>query len=314
MVIIPFTIGYLLDLIIGDPHKLPHPVRAIGLLIKSVENILYRNARFLKFKGLLLLIIVSTATFSICYLLIHYTYFINRYLGHLISTVLIFQILATKSLFTETNKVYKSLKSGNLDEAKMRLSYLVSRDCENMEEEDIVRSTIETISENIVDGVTSPLFYILLGGAPLGMLYKAVNTLDSMVGYKNSRYSDFGFFSAKFDDVFNFIPARLTSVLIIISTFLLKYNYTNAFRILRRDNNKHSSPNSGWAEAPVAGALSINLGGKVSYFGKVHYKPEIGDSLKKPEIADIKKTHLILFTTSIISFVLSAGVILIWKS
>lgn len=314
MVIIPFTFGYLLDLIIGDPHKLPHPVRAIGLLIKSVEKLIYKKTRLLKFKGLLLLIIVSTVTFSISYLLVHFSSSLDKYLGYLVSTVLIFQILATKSLFTETNKVYKSLKNGDLTEAKKKLSYLVSRDCENMKEEDVVRSTIETISENIVDGVTSPLFYILLGGAPLGMLYKAVNTLDSMVGYKNSRYSDFGYFSAKFDDVVNFVPARLTSLIILISTFLLRYNYINAFKILFRDNCKHSSPNSGWAEAPVAGALNITLGGKVSYFGKVHNKPEIGDSLKRPEIADIKKTHLILFLTSIISFLISAGVLLIWNS
>lgn len=314
MVIIPFTVGYVLDLIIGDPHKFPHPVRAIGLLVKNVEKVLYRGKSLLRFKGLLLFIIVSTITFLITYFLVHYSSYLNKYIGYLISTILIFQILATKSLFTETNKVYKSLKNGDLVNAKRELSYLVTRDCENMEEEDVVRSTIETISENIVDGVTSPLFYILLGGAPLGMLYKAINTLDSMVGYKNSRYSDFGFFSAKFDDVVNFIPARLTSAIILISIFILRYNFTNAIKILRRDNNMHSSPNSGWAEAPVAGALNITLGGKVSYFGKVHHKPELGDNIKGPEIDDIRKTHFILLSTSIISFIISAGVMLLWKS
>lgn len=302
--LIPLICGYFLDILIGDPRQLPHPVRAIGLLISNTEKVLRKKDRFLKFKGLVLLIFVSFLSFIIPYILLKFLNSINVLVGVIISSLLIFQILATKSLYTETIKVYKALNCGNIQLAKKELSYLVSRDCETMEEEDIIRSTIETISENIVDGITSPLFYIMLGGAPLGMFYKAVNTLDSMVGYKNEKYMDFGYFSAKFDDVINFIPARLTSYLIVFSSFVLRLNYKDSYTILKRDKANHSSPNSGYAEAPVAGALGIRLGGKVSYFGVIHNKPTMGNEDRRPNIEDIKSTHKIMFLTSVLTLIL----------
>ena len=299
--IIPLLFGYSLDLIIGDPRWLPHPVRAIGFLIDRSERVLRRRDNVLKFKGLILLIVVSSLSFLLPYLLLELLGSFNLVIKLAFSSVIIFQILATKSLYMETIKVYKALKIGDIALAKKELSYLVTRDCENMEVEDIIRSTIETISENIVDGITAPLFYIAIGGAPLGMFYKAVNTLDSMVGYKNDKYMDFGYFSAKFDDLINFIPARVTSYIIVISCFLLGLNYKSAYRILKRDKRNHSSPNSGYAEAPVAGALGIFLGGRVSYFNVIHNKPTMGEGIKKPDLEDIRITHRVMFLTSILT-------------
>lgn len=313
VVIIPFIFGYIMDLIIGDPAFLPHPIRFIGLYINKTEKLLRKNEKKLKIKGLFLLIIVSITSFLIVYITINLLGKLNFYIGIVFQTIFIFQILATKSLFTETNKVYKALKNSDQAEAKKQLSYLVTRDCSRMDEVDIIRSTIETISENIVDGITSPLFYIFLGGAPLGMFYKAVNTLDSMVGYKNEKYIDFGYFSAKFDDVINYIPARITSVIIVLSSFFLKKDYKLAFKVLLRDRRAHSSPNSGYSEAPVAGALNIMLGGRVSYFGQIHNKPTMGDNIKDPSVDDIRSTHKIMFLTSFFFFLLCLGVLLLWK-
>lgn len=302
MVVLPFILGYILDLIIGDPAFIPHPIRGIGLLIDRTETFLRKENVDLKLKGLYLLIIVTSICYFSTFLLINIFGFFNIYARFVVTTFIIFQILATKSLFSETNKVYLALEVGDIDLAKKYLSYLVSRDCHEMKEEDIVTSTIETISENIVDGITAPMFYIALGGAPIGMFYKGVNTLDSMVGYKNDKYKDFGFFSAKFDDILNYIPARLTSVIIILATKILNMDYKNAWEILKRDKRNHSSPNSGFAEAPVAGALGIILGGKVSYFGEVFNKPTMGDDKRKPDIKDIRDTHKIMFLTSLLMF------------
>lgn len=313
MVALTFLTGYILDLIFGDPRSLPHPVRVIGKMIVRMESLLRREDKNLKIKGLFLLISVSGISFLTVYLALLLLSYLNIYLEYIVTSFIIFQILATKSLFTETNKVYKALIEDDLKLARKELSYLVTRDCEEMDEVEIVKSTIETISENIVDGITSPLFYILLGGAPLGMFYKAVNTLDSMVGYKNDKYRDFGYFSAKFDDLINFIPARATSLIIILSTMILRLDYAEAFRILKRDKKCHSSPNSGWAEAPVAGALGITLGGRVSYFNEVVNKPTMGDNIRDAKPYDIRLTHKIMFLTSIIFFLISLGVVSIWK-
>jgi len=313
VVLIPFIFGYILDLIFGDPSIIPHPIRGIGYLIKKTEGILRKNETELKIKGLYLLVIVTSISFLIPLFVINMFSRLNSIAAIVVETFIVFQILATKSLYKETNKVYKALKSGDIKEARKYLSYLVTRDCDNMKEEDIVRSTIETISENIVDGITAPIFFIALGGAPLGMFYKAANTLDSMVGYKNDKYIDFGFFSAKFDDILNYIPARVTSLIIVISTLLLNRDFKSAFKILIRDRRNHSSPNSGYAEAPVAGALGIQLGGEVSYFGVIHNKPTMGDNNRTPVIEDIKTTHKIMILSSIIFFILSLGVVSIWK-
>lgn len=311
--ILPLTIGYLLDLIIGDPHSLPHPITYIGKLIKKCETLLRRRENFLKIKGVVLFFIVTGLSFGIIWLLIYLTGLIHHFLGLIVQLWLIFQILATKSLYIESLKVQRALESGDIKEARKYLSWLVTRDCSQMSKQDIIRSTVETISENITDGITAPLFYITLGGAPLGMLYKAVNTLDSMVGYKNERYKDFGYFSAKMDDIFNYIPARITALFIILSCFFLGLDSKRAFFTLLRDRKKHDSPNSPFGEAPVAGALGIYLGGRVTYFDKIYDKPKIGDGLKEPDIEDIEKCHRIMFLTSLLFYLFCVGVLYVLR-
>ena len=196
------------------------------------------------------------------------------------------------------------MQKGNLEIARKELSYLVSRDTEKMDKIMIIRSTMETISENTVDGIIAPMFYMFIWGLPLAMTYKAINTMDSMVGYKNEKYMDFGKFSAKIDDIANFIPARITGILIIISSFLLGFDYKNAKKIFFRDRKNHSSPNSAHSEASVAGALGVQFGGKVSYFGKEVVKPTIGDKKKEFRTEDIRKNIRIMYVTSFVGLVI----------
>ena len=217
---------------------------------------------------------------------------------------LMYTIFSINSLAREGKKVYKILQKGNLEIARKELSYLVSRDTEKMDKIMIIRSTMETISENTVDGIIAPMFYMFIGGLPLAMTYKAINTMDSMVGYKNEKYIDFGKFSAKIDDIANFIPARITGILIIISSFLLGFDYKNAKKIFFRDRKNHSSPNSAHSEASVAGALGVQFGGKVSYFGKEVEKPTIGDKKKEFRTEDIRKNIRIMYVTSFVGLVI----------
>jgi len=212
-----------------------------------------------------------------------------------------YTVFSVNSLAREGNRVYNILKEGDIEKARKDLSYLVSRDTETMDEKMIIRSTMETISENTVDGIVAPMFYMFLGGLPLAMTYKAINTLDSMVGYKNEKYMDFGKFSAKIDDIANFIPARITGFLIVAASMILRYNYKNSLKIFIRDRKNHSSPNSAHAEASVAGALGVQFGGRVSYFGKEADKPTIGDKIKDFELEDIKKNIKIMYVASFLS-------------
>ena len=221
----------------------------------------------------------------------------------LIEIYLMYTVFSVNSLAREGNRVYNILKEGDIEKARKDLSYLVSRDTETMDEKMIIRSTMETISENTVDGIVAPMFYMFLGGLPLAMTYKAINTLDSMVGYKNEKYMDFGKFSAKIDDVANFIPARITGFLIVAASMILRYNYKNSLKIFIRDRKNHSSPNSAHAEASVAGALGVQFGGRVSYFGKEVDKPVIGDKIKDFELEDIKKNIKIMYAASFLSLV-----------
>lgn len=287
--------AYFLDIILGDPYFIPHPIRFIGTLIKKLEEKLYK-LKDKKMAGLIILLLTVLIVFSITKLLCKFSIYIEL--------VLIYTILATKCLAKEGFKIYKTLKSGNLEKARKEISYLVSRNTDDLSEEEVIRACVETISENIVDAVIAPLFYIFIGGASLGMAYKAVSTLDSMIGYKNDKYKDFGFFSAKADDVLNFIPARIAGFLILPFTALLcGYNFKNSFKIVKRDRLNHPSPNSAHSEAAVAGALGIQLGGKTKYFGKLYDKKTIGDKLKNFDMEDILKSINILYLSSFISLI-----------
>lgn len=303
-------IGYLLDLVFGDPRWLLHPVVVIGKLITILEKVLYPLK---KFGGLILWFLVVGTTVLLTYGL--------GLLSIVVQIYLIFTIFATRSLEREGRKVYKILKTGDLDLAKRELSYLVSRDTENMDQRDIIRSTMETISENIVDGITSPMFFIVLGyliapntplGVALGMGYKAINTLDSMVGYKNKKYLSYGYFPAKIDDIANFIPARITGLIFIpLGTLFTRDSFKGSLKIFFRDRKNHGSPNSGHSEAAIAGALGVQFGGRTTYFNEVLDKPTIGDRKKEFQLEDIIKNIKLMEISGGIAMVISCIIMLL---
>ena len=304
--VIKIWIAYVLDLIFGDPQNIIHPVQIIGKMINIGEKSLlekkYKSDRKYKFfAGMILNITVISLTYGITYLIRRTSE--NSIILTVAEIYLMYTVFSINSLAREGNRVYNILKEGNIEKARKDLSYLVSRDTGTMDEKMIIRSTMETISENTVDGIVAPMLYMFLGGLPLSMTYKAINTFDSMVGYKNEKYMDFGKFSAKLDDVANFIPARVTVILIVISAMILGYDYKNSLKIFIRDRKNHSSPNSGHAEAGVAGALGVQFGGRVSYFGKEVDKPVIGDKIKDFELEDIKKNIKIMYAASFLSLV-----------
>ena len=305
--VIKIWIAYVLDLIFGDPQNIIHPVQIIGKMINIGEKSLlekkYKSDRKYKFfAGMILNITVISLTYGITYLIPRTSE--NSIILTVAEIYLMYTVFSINSLAREGNRVYNILKEGNIERARKDLSYLVSRDTETMNEKMIIRSTMETISENTVDGIVAPMLYMFLGGLPLSMTYKAINTFDSMVGYKNEKYMDFGKFSAKLDDVANFIPARITGILIVIASMILGYDYKNSLKIFIRDRKNHSSPNSGHAEAGVAGSLGVQFGGRVSYFGKEVDKPVIGDKIKDFELEDIKKNIKIMYAASFLSLVM----------
>ena len=298
--------GYALDLIIGDPYSFPHPVRYIGKLISIVEKQIRKitsSDKGLKIAGFFLWFIVVGATFGITTLVLQLFKF-NKLAYFIVNTILIYTTLATKCLKDESVKIYKVLKTGDLEKSRIQLSYIVGRDTTNLNEKEIVRATVETVAENTVDGIIAPLFYGFIGGAPLAMSYKAVNTLDSTVGYKNDKYYYLGFASAKIDDIANYIPARLGVILLSLGSLFAGFNFKDALKIGIRDRKNHKSPNCAFSEGAVAGALGIQLGGTNVYFGKEVYKPTIGDKTREIEIEDIVRTNKIMYSSSIISIII----------
>lgn len=306
MNILSIYIGYVMDLIIGDPYSFPHPVRYIGKLIKRTEGFIRKIAndnKGLKLGGFLLWFIVVGTTYLVTYALVKLSSFIPG--GFLVvNSILIYTTLATKCLKDEAVKIYNVLKTGDIEKARVQVSYIVGRDTTQLNKGEIIRATVETVAENTVDGIIAPMFYAFIGGAPLAMAYKAVNTLDSTVGYKNEKYKDLGFASAKIDDVANFIPARISVILMSFGSLLVGYNFKNALKIGIRDRKNHKSPNCAYAEGAVAGALGIQLGGTNVYFGKKVYKPTIGDKKREIESEDIVRTNKIMYASSVTSMIL----------
>ena len=303
---IELTLGFILDLIIGDPENPFHPVRGIGWLASKLEVLARRIFKnLLKIGGLIVWLFTILITFFVTLEIVNIAKKINIYFGIIIEGILIYFCISSKGLVVEGKKVISFLIKNDITGARNQLSFIVGRDTKSLDEQGIIRAVIETIAENMSDGVIAPLFYAGIFGAPLAMAYKAVNTLDSMFGYKNDKYRDFGYFPAKLDDVFNYIPARITGVLIIISSFILRYNYKNSYKIYKRDRYNHTSPNSAHPESAMAGALGLKLGGANYYFGKLVEKPTIGDELKKIEISDVYKTSSILYVSALIGYVLS---------
>ena len=294
-----FLGAYIIDIIIGDPRWFPHPVVIIGKAVRFLEGKIRRTSLIGRKKGgIILCFAVVIPVYFITWGIVEGCFFINSLFGMIVTALLAFLTLATRSLYDESKVVLTALNRGNIEEARKNLSMIVGRDTENLDEQGICRAVIETVSENLSDGIVAPMFYLALGGVPLAMAYKAVNTLDSMVGYKNERYAEIGWFSAKMDDMANWIPARLTGFIIVAVSFILRLNLRDSWKIMRRDGRNHSSPNSGISEAAVAGSLGIQLGGENRYFGEIVRKPTIGDAAKKIDRSDVKKAWVIMFFSS----------------
>ncbi|MGH4120326.1 adenosylcobinamide-phosphate synthase CbiB [Clostridium sp.] len=299
---IDIGVAVLLDFLIGDPYWFPHPIIYIGKLIAFLENTFrkyFKSEKMLKLSGGLIVVVVMGMSFLIPYFILYITrelFWVHKILNILI----IWTTLAARCLHKEGMKIYEALKAGNIQDARLKLSYIVGRDTKGLTEKKIIRADVETIAENTSDGVIAPLLFAMIGGAPLAMLYKGVNTMDSMLGYMNKKYKYIGFFPAKTDDVFNYIPARITGILICIAAPIVKGNIFQSFRIMMRDRKNHKSPNCGYPEAAVAATLGIQLGGTNTYFGESVIKPTMGDSIKKLSIEHIKYTIKLMYLAEII--------------
>lgn len=298
--------AFLLDVFLGDPVRPTHPIVLIGKLIEIIEQKLRRVSKTstgLKAAGVVLwfftVILAYVATCSI----IKSAYTLNTWLGHVISIWLTYTTLAVRNLADEALRIYREIKKNDINEARKRLSYMVGRDTQDMPVDEICRATVETVAENTIDGIISPLIYAFIGGAPLAMAYKAVNTLDSMVGYKNERYEYMGWFSARMDDVANYIPARIGGMLMLMAAAFMKLNTKRGVKTVLSDAKKHKSPNSGIPEAVAAGVLGIRLGGWNSYGGVLSFREYMGVSLREIQSEDIKTTVKLSFITATIGLI-----------
>lgn len=309
--------GFLLDFLLGDPYWLPHPIRAIGSLIGWLEHKWNHPEEKNSRKGTVMVLLVLAVTGSVTFLLWAGAYRVHPLLGVVVESIMTYQILATKCLKTESMKVYDALQKQDLEAARKAVSMIVGRDTQSLDETGIAKAAIETVAENTSDGVIAPMLYTAIGGPVLGFLYKAVNTMDSMVGYKSERYLYFGRTAARLDDAVNYMPARISAVLMVAACLLSgsDYNAKKAWRIYRRDRYQHASPNSAQTEAVCAGALGIRLAGSASYFGKLVEKPYIGDAERAVETEDIKRANHLLYLTAWISellCLLGLGGISLW--
>ncbi|ABX41488.1 adenosylcobinamide-phosphate synthase CbiB [Lachnoclostridium phytofermentans] len=320
--IIAFLLGFLLDLILGDPHSIPHPVCFIGKLISTSEKFLRRcfpkTKRGELVAGAVLCFIVISISGLIPFVLLYIAGIIHPMVRLLVETVMCYQILATKSLRVESMKVYRELEKEDIVRARYQLSMIVGRDTDSLTEEGIIKAAVETVAENTSDGIIAPMLYLAIGGPILGFIYKAINTMDSMVAYKNERYLYFGRVAARLDDVANFIPSRIAALLMIIASGICEvldfifskristssnkdgkfYSMKRAAKTFLRDRYQHASPNSAQTEAVCAGALGIQLAGDAYYHGVLHKKEFIGDSVRKIQIKDIIRANVLLYVSA----------------
>jgi adenosylcobinamide-phosphate synthase len=290
--------AYALDLVLGDPPSWPHPVRWLGRLIAAGEEPLRRRLASPRLAGAVLAGACVLAAAGSAALLVWLATAGHPWLGWLTSVLLLYWAMAVRDLADHAWAVYRPLLQGDLPGARAALSYIVGRETAALDQAGIIRATVETIAENMVDGIISPLFYAALGGAPLAWAFKAVSTLDSMVGYKTPRYREFGWAGAKLDDLANWLPARLSGLFFTLAARLLGLDWRRTWRIFVRDGRRHASPNAGWPEAAMSGALGLRLGGPNVYHGTLMEKPWIGDPLREPELADIARAIRLLYAVS----------------
>ena len=301
-------LAFFIDAVMGDPRSKLHPVVLIGNLIAGIEGMLYGKEDSDKKKlvlGGILVVLVLLFTFAVVNGIMNLVKMLdNIYVVTLIEAFFLSFTISPKSLAAAGKELYGYLVADDLDNARYKVGWIVGRDTDELTPGEVSRATIETIAENTVDGIIAPLFYFAIGGVPLAFLYRAVNTMDSMVGYKNDRYIYFGRVAARADDVLGYIPARITGLLFVVSAFILGYDGKKAWKILRRDASKHPSPNGGWAEATVAGALHIRLGGFNSYFGKVHFREYMGDPIEEIGFDHIMRTIRLMYTDTILFLII----------
>lgn len=303
--------SFIVDMFLGDPPRHTHPIVLIGKLISFTEKFLRNKFNVKsgeKALGVLLWVIVVGVSYFLSSFIISLSYSLSHFLGFVVSVWLLYTTLAIRNLSDEAMRIFNALKENNLKDARKFVSGIVGRDTENLSIVDVSRATVETVAENTIDGIVSPMFYFFIGGVPLAMAYKAVNTLDSMVGYKNEHYTNFGWFSAIVDDVVNFLPARIGGAFMLASAGLLGLNIRRGVKTVISDAKKHKSPNSGIPEAIVAGALGIQLGGWDLYFGVMQFRPYLGEKTRDIETRDISRVTYLSVITSIITLV--AGLVL----
>ena len=305
-------IGFAIDLILGDPHSIPHPVLLIGKLIfaleKWVRKLFPKTARGENVAGGVLWLLVVTISTAVPVLLLWLCRRVSPWLALALESIMCWQILATKSLKDESMKVFQALETGDLEKSRYAVSMIVGRDTAELDDADDTRAAVETVAENTSDGVIAPMLYLAIGGAPLGFFYKAVNTMDSMLGYVEMPYKNIGLVPAKMDDVLNFLPSRLSAFLMLIGGWFLKMDVRNGWKIFRRDRFHHASPNSAQTESVCAGLLGLRLAGDARYHGVLHKKKYIGDALREIEHEDIRRVCKLLYVTAILSLILCGSV------
>jgi adenosylcobinamide-phosphate synthase len=309
-------IAFLLDLLLGDPKWFPHPVRLIGKYIAGLER-QARRRRFgptgLRIGGMCLTVTTVGFAYLAVWGILRWCAQVNGWLYQAVNIVFLWTCIAPRCLQQEAARIAQLLRKGKIAVARQQLAMIVGRDTEKLDESGIVRAVVETVAENSSDGVIAPLFYMFIGGAPLAMAYKAVNTLDSMVGYQKEFYQEFGWCSAKTDDLANLVPARLTAGLLWLAAWLLRLNYQNCARIIRRDRRNHASPNSAYPEAAVAGALGVRLGGANYYFGSLVVKPTIGDPLVGLQSGQIRLANRLMYGAAGLGMVLFSGMTILLR-
>lgn len=308
LTLLALCIGFFMDLCFGDPHWLYHPVRFIGNLISKMEKILRsilpKNKKAELIGGGILVVSVIFLSTMIPYVVLAISGFVHPVLKLILESIMCYQLLATKALKDESMKVYYELKKGNINGARNAVSMIVGRDTASLTEEGIAKAAVETVAENTSDGIIAPMLFMAIGGAPLGFFYKAVNTMDSMVGYKNDKYLYFGRVAAKLDDILNYIPARISAYLMILASAILGMDAKNAYKIFKRDRYNHASPNSAQTESVCAGALNVQLAGDAYYFGKLYKKKFIGDAIRKISFEDIRLANRLLYGTAVLGMLI----------
>lgn len=315
MLLFAIIAGFVLDLLFGDPRWLPHPICLLGNLIGFLEKLLRSifgpSAKGLLLGGTLLVILVLTFAFSVPFIILYFAEQISPWLAFAIETFMCYQIFATRCLREESMKVYNALQQDDLPDARTKLSWIVGRDTQKLTAAEVTKGAVETVAENTADGVIAPMLYMFIGGAPLAFLYKGINTMDSMVGYKNEKYLYFGRCAAKLDDIANYIPARIAGLCMIVGAYLLSLDAKRGWFTFKRDRYNHLSPNSAMTESVAAGALHIQLGGGHFYFGQWVPKATIGDDLRPAEAADIIHTNNLMYMTAVLCILIFALIYLL---